>query len=461
MQQVRNSRFQDQMFSGPVLPLLVRLSLPIFAGMFFQLLYNITDTVWISWIDLEDPSLVGGIGIIFPLLFFFMALGNGLMVGTASLVARAVGEENEEKLDAAADSGIFMAVLISVAMLAGGYLLKEQLVGALGAEGDYYMRALEYFTYILPGAAFIFMQNTLIGVLQGEGLVNYVMRSMIIGTVLNIVLDPVFIFLFGWGIKGAALATVLAQGIGFLYVVYVFLAGKTRVPIHIRLSGIRGKVMAEIFSVGFPQTLGQAIMSLSFLIFNRIVIAIDPLALTAFTLCGRFDQAILMPIFAVASALVTMMGQNFGRRLYDRMLSIWHVALRVSVATVTVIVLAIVVFAPRIFSLFTDVPEVLSYAVAQVRTMEYAFIFASFGILGRSFFQAIGKGWAGLLLVLLRLVLLAVPAVLFFVYVLHLGIRGVWFGLIFANLSTALTAALWVPRTIRSMMEREPMPALR
>ncbi|MEM5947167.1 MATE family efflux transporter [Spirochaetia bacterium 38H-sp] len=442
---------EEQMFNGPILPLILKLALPIFAGMVFQLIYNITDTIWISRIDLSDPSIVGGVGIIFPLMFFIIALSNGLMVGTASLVARAVGEKSEDKLDAAADSGIFLAVIISILVLVLGYIFLNPLVSMLGAEGSYFANARDYLAYILPAAAFMFIANVFMGVLQGEGLMKYVMVSMILGTVLNVILDPIAIFVFNMGIKGAALATVISQAIAFLYIVFIFLSGRTRVPVHFKLSGFRAYVMKEITVVGFPQALGQMIMSLSFLIFNTVVISIDERALTAFALCGRIDQAVLMPIFAIASAIVTIVGQNYGRKRFDRVKKAWSTAITVSISVSAVVVFLIVIFAPKIYAFFTDVPEVLDYAVRQVRFLEYAFIFSSLGILGRSFFQAVGKGWNGMVLVLLRLILLAVPAVIIFVYVFDWGIYGVWGGVMLGNLLTALISAIWIPRSIKKM----------
>ena len=105
------------MFEGPVRPVLIRLSLPILAGMVFQLLYNIVDTIFVSRIDLADPSYVGGVGLIFPLIFLFIALGNGLAIGVSSLVARAIGEQNHEILDKTAESGLFIGSILSLLVL--------------------------------------------------------------------------------------------------------------------------------------------------------------------------------------------------------------------------------------------------------------------------------------------------------------------------------------------------------
>jgi Na+-driven multidrug efflux pump len=138
------------MFEGPVLRLLARLASPIFFGMLFQLLYNVTDTIWVSRIDLADPSYVGGTGIIFPFLFMAIALSQGIVVGTSSLVARAIGEGNTEILDKTAESGLAVGVVVAVAIAIPTYLFATGILRLLGAEGDYLVHGLEYLRYIVP-----------------------------------------------------------------------------------------------------------------------------------------------------------------------------------------------------------------------------------------------------------------------------------------------------------------------
>jgi Na+-driven multidrug efflux pump len=130
------------MFDGPILKLLVKLSFPIFFGMVFQILYNIVDTIWISRIDLNDPSYVGGVGIVFPIIFLIIALASGLMVGTSSLVARSIGEKNRYALDRTAESGLFIGLVLAALFLAFGYIFDKKLLRLLGAEGDYFIHGL-------------------------------------------------------------------------------------------------------------------------------------------------------------------------------------------------------------------------------------------------------------------------------------------------------------------------------
>jgi putative MATE family efflux protein len=441
------------MFDGAVLPLLVRLAVPILAGMVFQLLYNITDTIWISRIDLADPSYVGGTGIIFPLMFLAIALSNGITVGTSSLVARAIGERNAEVLGRIAESGLALSLALGAAVIVPGYLFAPRLLRILGAEGDYLLHGLQYLYGIAPAAVLMFVSAVFIGILQGEGMMKHVMRAMITGTVANIILDPIFIFPLGMGVVGAALATDIAQALAVGYMLSVFLRRKTLVAVQWKLRQVQGATIRKIAAVGFPQSVAQILMSFSFLIFNRVVVSLDPLALTAFALCGRMDQAVLMPSFAVAAALVTMVGQNAGRRNFDRIREIWSRALLAAGVVVAAVAAAMVLLAPLIYPFFSNIDGVVRYAVLQTRIMEFSFLFAVVGILGAALFQAIGHPLPAVMLTLLRLVIIGVPATLLFVYVLDLGMYGVWLGLIAGNSLSAAVTMFWALRSVRLLKE--------
>lgn len=439
------------MFEGPIRPVLLKLSFPIFAGMLVQIVYNITDTFWVARIDLTDPSYMGGTAIVFPLIFFFMALGNGMMVGVSSLVARAIGEKNSKVLSTAAESGMMIAFVLSVLSLAVILPFSSEILITLGAEGDYYVHGLEYLLYIIPAGPIIFFAMIFQGILQGEGLVKYVMNAMIIGTLLNIVIDPIFIFLLDMNVKGASTATVIAQAVGLVYVVMVFIKNKSSVKINWKISNIKLKTIKDIAAIGLPQSFAMIIMSLSFFILNRIVIEIDKLALTAFALCGRFEQVMLMPALAIGAAIVTIVGQNSGRGNFDRVRSTmkeaWIIGL-IAVGTLTAIMVA---FAPWLFSPFTDVEKVKWYAVMQYRVLGASYLAALIGITGRSFFQAIGYPMPALFLTLLRLILIAIPLMLILIHIFDLGIWGVWIGLAAGSVISMVVSILWVRRSIKRL----------
>jgi putative MATE family efflux protein len=440
------------MFEGPILKILVSLAFPIFAGMTFQLLYSIVDTIWISRIDLNDPSYVGGTGLVFPLLFLVIAICSGILIGTSSLVARSIGRKDYAVLNRTAESGLIIALVMGFLFILFGYIFAKQLVLALGASGDYYTHALDYFRYILPGSLLLFLLHVFNGILQGEGLMKHVMVSMMIATILNIILDPIFIFLLKLEVRGAAIATVIAQAVALIYIVRIFIMRKTLVRVEWKLKNIDFGIIRQILSVGFPQTFGQITMAVSFLFFNRLVVSIDKLALTAFSICGRFDQVIIFPILSIASAQVTMIGQNFGRKNYGRVERIWSTGLLLNLGVVVFLAAVLFIIAPHVYPFFSDVDRVVWYAVRQTRVVEFTFVFAGIGVLARSAFQAVGKPVPALVITVMRLAGIAIPMAYFYVRVLDMGIYGVWFGIITGNAVGALLALIMIKRTMNRLI---------
>lgn len=421
------------MFSGPLVPLIIRLSLPIAAGMVFQMIYNVVDAIFISLIDKSDPSYFGATGLVFPIIFLAIAVANGLMVGTSSMVARAIGEENHRILDDAAVSGVALASVLGLVFIILSYLFSDQIITLIGAQGDFAVHAKEYLAYIIPGVFLIFVGNTLFGVIQGEGAMKYMMWGMIIGTVFNIILDPVFIFLLGMEVKGAALATVISQFFSLGFVIWVFATGKTRVPITWKLSSVKLHVIRDIVTVGLPQTIAQIVMSFTFFVYNRIIVSIDELAVTAFSLYGRFEQLLFIPVFAINSSLITIIGQNAGRGNYIRGEQAWKRAMVLGVCLVIVFASVFVLASPAVFSSLSDVDQVVSYAVAMARILAFSMVFAVFGVYGQGVFQAIGHPIPALIITLLRMIIFGIPAVLLLVYVFDMGIPGLWLGIVIGN----------------------------
>lgn len=436
------------MFEGPVLPVLVRLALPILAGMAVQLLYSVVDAFWVTQIDPSNPAIFGGVGLVFPIVFFAIALGNGILIGTSSLVARAVGARDHDVLSRVVESGLAIAAVLAVVVTGVAYLLGEEFVRLLGAEGEYFRYGYDYLRYIIPGAALMFIGAVFNGVLQGEGLMRYLMISIILGTGLNIVLDPIMIFALGLGVPGAALATVVAQTAAVAYSVQIVVRKKALSRVEWKVSHVDVRVIARIVSVGLPQSLNQILLSLTFLILNGIVVAIDPKALTAFALVGRLDQIVLTPIFATGSTLITMVGQNAGRQLYDRVRQIWRTGIATAAAVVTVLAGLLMIGAPILYRAVSADPEVLSYAVLQTRVVELSFIFACVTIIGRALFQAMGHPVPALIITSLRMFAIAIPAVYLLVNVFDLGMYGVWFGLVTGNVASGLITLGWAARAL-------------
>ncbi len=450
------------MFDGPIIPVIMKLSMPILAGMVFQLFYTITDTAFINFIDPSNPAIIGGTGYVFPIIFVAMALGNGLSVGMSALVAKGIGEKDEGIIFKTAESGLFIALILSILMYFFGYMFSEEIVKGLGAQGDFFKFGHDYFIYILPISGFMFMGNVLGGILQGEGLMNKFMKFMIIGTLLNIILDPFFIFPelnfgiiklpgFGLDVKGAAIATVIGQVVSFIYLVSVFIRKQTLVTVEWKFEHVTPSIMKRVIKIGFPQSFGQLIMSGTFLIMNKIATSVDPIIVTSSSLVGRMEQLVYMPIFAVAAGTITVVGQNLGRGNLDRVEKTWKSSMLISAAIVAVTSSLFIIFADSIYGAFKQSETVTFYAVTQTRVIMPFMLLSVVVIITRSVYQAIGYPIPGLLITALRFFIIVIPVMAFMVYVLKLGFMGILYSHLVAMFLTAIIAFFWMKNSMKKL----------
>lgn len=439
--------------SGPIAPALVRLSLPVLAGQAFNLLYNLVDTWFIARIDTADPWLVGATGLVFPLFFILMATSFGITGGVSSLVARAIGAGRSRELDRTAESGIFLAIVASALFLLVMYPLSTPLLSLFGGTDQMLVYGREYLHWLLPVVPFMLLSAVFTGILQGEGRPKHMMVSMMIGTVVNIVLDPLLIFTAGMGIAGAGLATALGNAAGLVYLVIVFLKTTSQVKIHWKISFISLPVVREILRVGLPQSLMNFLSSLSFIFYNRIMIDINPYILTSFTLYSRMEQVALIPIWSLSSGLATIAGQAAGARDIERMRRASRTGSGIGLAVTGTLLLGYVLASPWIFRFFQTDAEVLRLAAIIAPWMAAASFVSVPMFMVNTVMGSSGFANYSLILTALRIYGLNVPACLLGAYVIGRGVTPVMIG-IFVSSVLALLLSLGAQHIFLRALER-------
>lgn len=445
------------MFEGPILPLALKLSIPFFISNVIGLFYLVIDTYFITLIDRSSTALISGTGLVFPVYFLFLALGMGINIGVSSLVARAIGEKNQAALERAADSGLLIASLLAVSTLAAGYVFGSDILHFLAGSKlseEAIGHGLMFFYFILPALGLLLLGHVLLGVLQGEGLTRYIATASVLSAVVNIALDPLLIFYFNMGVAGAGLATSLGMVAAAVYVIGIFVKKKSSIPIHWDLTKARVKLMREIVRVGSIQSLQMAALSLTFMFLNNIVSSIGQDAMNSFALCGRTDQVLFIPAFAISGATISMVGQNYGRGNLARVKSIY--AHNILLGLVMVLVLAVVynLTAEWIFSGFSTVENVISGSVSQVRALSFTFIGVSTAMISGSTFQATGKPMPALLITLVRMMILAVPAAYLLVYVFDMKMPGVFIALAAGNAVALPLSWIWTRLHLKKLKAR-------
>jgi putative MATE family efflux protein len=427
---------------GPIGPTLVRLSLPILAGQAFNLLYNLVDTYFVALIDPSDPWLVGATGIVFPLFFIFMALSFGISGGVSSLVARAIGAGRAQDLDKTAESGFFLAIVASAAVLALVYPFADPLLRLFGGNGQLLEYGREYLLWLLPTLPFMLLSAVFIGILQGEGRTKHMMVSMVIGTVMNLILDPLLIFTAGMGIAGAALATAIANAIGFLYLLAVFIRTQSQVRIHWKLSSISARSAGEILRVGLPQSVMSFLNSIAFIFYNRTMMDINPFIMSAFTLYSRMEQMAIMPVWALSSGLAAISGQAAGAKEIERMRASSRTGSAIGLSVSGTLLLAFVLASPWLFRVFQSNSEVLSLAGRIAPWMAASTFLAIPVFMVNTVMSSSGFAGRSLALTAIRIYALNVPACMLGAYVIGKGLVPSLAGLFLSSLAAlAITLA--------------------
>ncbi|MEM5672654.1 MATE family efflux transporter [Bacillus cereus] len=416
---------EEEILRGPIIPISIKLAMPILIGQFLLLIYGVTDTIFISMLDKSSTALMSGIGLVFPVYMLFLALGTGMFTGVSSLLARGIGEQNKHVINKAADSGLVLSSIAAFVTVVILYIIGEPMLNFLAGNQlsqEAVNYASQYFYFIIPGLGLIMVYQALLGVLQGEGLSQYYGISMLISTVFNIILNPIFIFVFDLGVAGSALATTVSITISLLFVLSIFKSGKSSMHISFNFSNIDKEQILEIIRIGIPQVLSMVSLSFAMMFLNNLIGSISETSMNSWVLVGRMDEFILMVGYAFSGATLTLIGQNYGRKNYSRVLEIFKKNVILGIVLSSIFVLIYVFGSKNLFSLFTTLPEVVEGAVLQVKTVSITYVCIVTAIVVTASFQATGKAMPGLIIDIIRMGVVTIPLAYLVVYQFNKGV---------------------------------------
>jgi len=409
--------------------LLLRLSLPATLAMAVMASYNIIDTIFVGRLG---SQAIAALSVSFPIQMLLSAIGIGTGVGAASLIARSLGAGKTEDAAIAVGQLIIQALFVGVGIMLVSFFYLRPLLLFFGATPEILELTVDYMSVIASGAIFLFLMSMLNNAVRAEGNVVFVMLAMIISAVSNIILDPFFIFVLGMGIRGAAVATVLAKMIGVFLLLSYYLTRRS--ILNVRLQHLRPnwRVILEIYRVGLPSMFIQMSPNISLIIVNRILGNFGYIPIAVMGLVTRFQMFAFMPVLGISQGLLPIIGFNFGAGKYPRMKEALIKGSLAGTAFATLTALALFLFPGFFLRIFSAEEELLATGVYAVKIMVLMYPLHAVQINSISFFQAIGKGVTSLLLSLLRQFLLYVPAVYLLTY--FFALNGIWFAMPLADL---------------------------
>jgi putative MATE family efflux protein len=433
--------------------LLVRMSAPAMVGLIVQAFYNLTDTIFVG--RGVGSLAIAGIAISFPVQILIMAFAQTFGIGSASIVSRSLGAGRPERAQRTLGNLFSIVILSSAVIAVFGSLSLDPLLRLFGATDTILPYGQDYLRVILLGTPFFMFAMATNAVVRAEGNARVAMGTMIIAGLLNIVLDPLFIYGFRMGIRGAALATVLAQATTVVYLVYYFVGGRSSLRTRLADLRLERAIVWESFAVGIGSGLRNAAGSFTTIILNNTLAAYGgDTAIAAFGVINRLIMFLFLPMFGVVQGMMPIVGFNYGARQLDRA----RQAVRLSGIVTTIMSFAtaalLVGFPGLLMRIFSNDEVLIAMAIPAIRVIVIAFPTVGFQVIAAGMYQALGRPLPAMVLALLRQVILLTPLIIILPRFLRLP--GVWTSFPIADGLAAVVTAVMLVFALRALRDRRP-----
>lgn len=422
---------QKLILEGNMPKVILTLAAPIMFNNLVQTLYNLADTYWVSKLGTNPMA---SITLVFPVLFLTLSVGTGINIAGTALISQYVGSNEQKDATRVATQMFSFSIVLSIILGIIGYFSTPYIVKAMGGEGDVFTYSTQYLSIMfweIPGM-FLFLVYT--SIKQGQGDTVTPMILNVAGVILNIILDPIFIFTFGMGIRGAAIATVLSRMIFALYAVYTLFVHKNGIYLDKNNLKLERKTLSEIINIGLPASLGQSASAFGFIILNGFVISYGANTLAAFGIGNRINSLILMPVMGIGSSLATIIGQNLGANKKDRSKLAVKTALKLSTTFMITGGIIMFIISSNIVSIFVkDDPDVFGQSLNYLRLISASLPLMGFFQVFVGTFQGSGHTVYAMMMDMGRLWCLRIPLIMLFKKYTQWGSNGVWYAMVLSN----------------------------
>jgi putative MATE family efflux protein len=432
--------------------LLFKLVLPAFMGMFVVTLYNVVNTIFIG--HYIGPLGIAGLSIVFPFQMLAMGIGQVTGMGGASMISRLIGANNLPKAEKALGNAISFNIVVSLAITIAGLANPDFWLKLSGASETILPYARDYMTIIFAGIVANTFVMSLNGLMMSEGNTRLPMISQIIGACLNIALDALFIIGFGWGVKGAALGTIIAQFTSAAIFLAYYLKGNSLLKIKLKNMIPDLKILKEILAIGVSALAATLASSLTGILVMRLLLEYGgDLAISTFGIINRIMMFSIMPGMVIGQALQPIIGFNYGAKRYDRILKGFKIAL-ISSTLVCVVAFMVLYFMPEPFvRVFTSDPGLVERCTYAIHRAFFFMYLMGFLMVGSTVFQALGKATQAFITSMARSAIFLIPVLFLMANFYHL--EGVWLTFPIVDIMTfALILGMLIPQIMELRRKR-------
>ena len=442
--------------------LLLHYAIPAVVGTMVNALYSVVDRIFIG--QGVSEFAITGLALTFPILLFVQAFGMLIGVGASSRVSILLGEGKHDKAENILSNALLLTIVTQVLTLVPVMIWLEEILRALGANDRTLPFAYDYLKIMIPGNIFSTLCFSFNAIMRASGYPYKAMITMLIGAGLNTLLDALFIYGFGWGIEGAAWATVIAMAVSAAFVMQHFLDKKSEVQFHKRNMRFSMEQIMAILSIGMAPFFLQLLSSgIAFLINSTLAeYAGSPLmadrAVGAYGIINSIALVGFMFMLGIAQGMQPIVGYNYGARAMRRVRQTFNICAVVNLS-IGLLVTVIALSAPRLLaSMFTSSPEMIEASADALRCCIYGFAFVGFQVTATQFFQSIGFGGKAMLLSLSRQTLFLIPAL--FGFPLLWGSKGVWVALPFSDICAGVLGIILMAYQFRLFDRRAEQEGL-
>ena len=423
---------------------ILKLSGPLIIAMVLMTTYNLVDAIWVSGLG---GNALAAVGFVTPLFMILVGLSNGLGAGATSAISRCIGNRNHKGVNNTAMHTLVITIIVSALLTLLLEIFLHPLLSALGA-GQTINLAMSYGQITFAGTILMLFTGAAYGILRSEGDTKRTMYAMIISSVVNMILDPILIYMAGWGIAGAAWATLISQAIVSVVIIYWFFRKKdTFATLSWKYFKPNFKVTKSILEVALPASAEFLVMSALTALLNVIlVIVAGTNAVAVYSAGWRVVMMAIIPIAAVGTSVITVAGVAYGARKYENLSIAHNYSIKVGMIVAIITSILTFVFAPYISKVFAYSPQT-AYLAPTITTflqvMCLFYIFVPPGLMSSSIFQGVGKGITSLILTILRQLLFVAIFAYIMAITLNFGQQGVWWGIVAGDIVGSSVAYCW------------------
>ena len=457
MQIESNSKSRLNSFLEDPKKALWTLAIPIMFGMGIQTFYNLIDILFIGRLG---GNAIAGVAFNMPIFFLMLGLTMGLGSGVTASIARFIGEENKVSADNSAEHALLIASVIAFTFTLLGIIYGEQILKFLGAKNIILDLAWDYLSMIIIGLPFMVFSGFFRSILAGEGDMKFPMMIAGLGTVLNIFLDPIFIFKLekygniglGLGVKGAALATVISQLIVFVIFIYMlFIKKHAYINFNLRDFSLSKLIIWDIIKIGVPASLSMVIMAVGQGVFNKILINYSSQTVAAYQVAGRIDMLIFLPIFSIAGGMTTLVGMFYGAKKIYALNKIVRYGISSAFLITLVVSTFVYLFADTFSSLFTNDQEIIKVSVGFLKLLCLVYPLVAIAITSGRVMQGLGKGLPVLIITIVRVLGISAPLAIYFSFILNKPVEWNWYAMMIGAGTAFLIAITWTYQELKKI----------